>query len=248
MSIDIRFPNIDSTTEAGQLRQMKSYLYQLVEQLNFALSSIETSAGSNTSNAVLSAKTNKPLSQEESQSTFNAIKGLIIKSADIVKAYSDEITSRLDGLYVAESDFGTFKQDTEKITKETSESVVDIYTNIQTINSAIAKMDAVYETTAYIRSGLLDYEGEKPIYGIEVGQEDTKEENGEVVTVFNKYARFTSDRLSFYDASDNEVAYISDRKLYIKNVEVTVSYTIGYLQDKVIDNGSVVTKYIGGVD
>lgn len=38
---NIRYPNITGKTEAEQLAQMKSYLIQLVDQLNWALSVLE---------------------------------------------------------------------------------------------------------------------------------------------------------------------------------------------------------------
>ena len=38
----IRFPNITGTTEAEQLRQIRNYLYTLVQELNWALSVLET--------------------------------------------------------------------------------------------------------------------------------------------------------------------------------------------------------------
>jgi hypothetical protein len=64
-------------------------------------------------------------------------------------------------------------------------------------------------TNAYIKRGLLGYDDTgKAIYGVEVGE--TNEDGA-----FLKYARFKSDRLSFFDASDNEVAYIGNGCLYI---------------------------------
>ena len=45
--------------------------------------------------------------------------------------------------------------------------------------------------------------------------------------VFNKYARFTAGRLSFYDKNDIEVAYISDYKLYITNAEIKGTLKLG---------------------
>lgn len=39
--MNIRFPNITGKTEAEQLAQVKSYLHQLVEQLNWAFNTIE---------------------------------------------------------------------------------------------------------------------------------------------------------------------------------------------------------------
>lgn len=44
--IDFRFPNINGKTEAEQLSQIKSYLHQLVQQLNWAMSVLEAGNGS----------------------------------------------------------------------------------------------------------------------------------------------------------------------------------------------------------
>ena len=41
MNVDLRFPNISATTHEGQMSQMQSYLHQLVEQLNWALNSLD---------------------------------------------------------------------------------------------------------------------------------------------------------------------------------------------------------------
>lgn len=46
MSINIRYPNISGLTEREQLSQIKSYLHQLVEQLNWALPTLGTGDGS----------------------------------------------------------------------------------------------------------------------------------------------------------------------------------------------------------
>ena len=43
MSVNIRYPSITATTEREQISQIKSYLHQLVEQLNYALPSIGSS-------------------------------------------------------------------------------------------------------------------------------------------------------------------------------------------------------------
>jgi len=40
MNVTIRHPHITSKTEEGQLRQIRSYLYQLVEELNWALTTL----------------------------------------------------------------------------------------------------------------------------------------------------------------------------------------------------------------
>ena len=85
MSIDIRFPNITATTAEGQMAQMQSYMHQLVQQLNWALNTIGDAQNGNMSNVVTNGS-EKDISSEEAEDTFNSIKALIIKSADIVKA------------------------------------------------------------------------------------------------------------------------------------------------------------------
>lgn len=230
MAVELRFPNITGGTEREQLSQVKSYLHQLVEQLQWALQNVDAAPNSN---VVVASTTQTPTSAQSSknpQVLFGELKPLIIKSAEIVSAYYEEISNRLVGEYSALSDFGIFTERTEQQIKETSESIERIFTNVQEIETDISNVDVTLaKVNATIKMGELDYDEKgSPIYGIEVGQ--ANEVEGE--KVFNKYARFTSNRISFYDQNDIEVAYISDFKLYITQAEITGSITLGgYLID-----------------
>ena len=486
--INLQLPNIKGINEREQLKEMQSYLYQLVEQLQFALNTVEgyqsesTPAKSQmpvriiqTGGGVATMSLNRGLSED--QATFQAIKPLIIQSADIVNAYYEEINRRLESVYVAQSDFGTFAEKTSQEIEETStdttqrfeniqvvitdldsktislentllsiseefsytqRDIVDINSNItvigsdvenlsgsvsvldgeiktveetvgaidselkevegnvgtldtnlkavessigtldtevknvktgvqnvtqevskvdtelqgvktevQTVTEEVGKVDTelqgvktdvqgvatevqgvatevegvkssvgsnlqviaedidkvesdlegfkentdtniqglneglgavgnnldsvdtelqgfkedtskdiedikseienikyiIVDVNAYIKSGLLynDANG-LPVYGLEIGQRNTVND----VEIFNKFARFTSDRLSFYDQNDIEVAYISDKKLYISDVEVLRSFKIGGIKTIVLANGDVVKKWVGG--
>lgn len=244
MGLDLRMPNITGASEREQLAQIRSYLYQFVPQLQWALNNLDTSSSQGQSvQQVIKEKvtSNNPVSAE---ATFNAIKSLIIKSADIVQAYYDEINSRLEGLYVAESDFGTFVEQTNQVIKQTSTYVEQLFADTQAIVTDIDSIEhTLIDVNAHIKSGLLCYDDKGvPVYGLEIGQRNTID--GE--EVFNKFARFTADRLSFYDQNDQEVAYISDQKLYIRNVEITSSYKIGGFVDTVTAGGGIVTKWVGG--
>lgn len=225
MNIDIRLPNINADTEAGQLAQIRSYLYQFAEQLKWALNTLET--GSIGSSATLSTPTAGSTSPEATTpgSTFNSIKSLIIKSADIVNAYYEEISRRLEGDYVAQSEFGTYSEQTSQAISENSSAIEQVFSNIQQITSELEEVkNTLIEVNAYMKSGLLAYDDNGvPIYGLEVGQRNTVD--GE--EIFNKYARFTANRLSFYDQNDAEVAYMSDYKFYIKNGEITETLKLG---------------------
>lgn len=242
MSINLRLPNITEPTADGKLRQIQSYLYQTVEQLNWALNTLE-SGGSGV--VVMQGKNTAGNSsggedKKDNRVNFNELKALIIKSADIVEAYYDEISVRLNGKYVAISDFGKYTEETSHLIVKNSDYINQIFDNIQEI---ITDIDSLLRTTARIKSGLLDYEDDgTPIYGLEIGQRN--EIDG--VEVFNQYARFTADELSFYDSNGMKVAYISDNKLYIANIEITGNFSQGGFVDSVQSDLSVVTRWVGG--
>lgn len=245
MSMDFRLPNITAKDEAGQLKQLQNYLFQLVEQLNYAMKTVD--GGSSTSAAYVGSSSTSPVTggtDAKSQATFNSIKSLIIKSADIVNSYYESINKRLRGLYVAQSDFGTFEQETTNTLEANSEAIAQHYENIQKILSDIEGFEnSLIKVNANIKSGLLYYGDDgSPVYGLEIGQRT--EIDG--VETFNKYARFTSEKLSFYDSNGNEVAYISDKKLFITHVEVTGSFMLGGFMDTVLADRSVVTRWVEG--
>ena len=252
--IQLRYPQLTKPDFGGKpggyqlpapVDPIVSYLHQLVSDLNIALSDLDARTG-NSGREVRSVPSGGAGGQtdggKDSEATFNELKALIIKSADIVNAYYEIISTRLAGSYVAKSEFGTFSEETEQMLEATSTAVEQMFTHIQEIITDVEAVEhTLIETTAHIKSGLLYHdEGGVPVYGLEIGQRN--EVDGE--EVFNKYARFTADKLSFYDANDNEVAYVSDRRLYILHVHVTGSFTLGNFVDTVLADGSVVTRWV----
>ena len=218
--MDIRMPNITATTPQGQMEQVRSYLFQMVQQLNFSLKAVEEKA----LEAQTAAEGSVKNEVQQAQSTFNSIKGLIIKSADIVNAYTEVISHQLEGQYVAQSDFGTFLNTTIADIQADSEAIEQKYGNFQEILDALGERVSEIAANAYIRSGLLDYSDDgHGIYGIEIGQTDT--EDG--VVTFNRYSRFTSDGLSFFDNNGIETAYIKNSTLYITNAVVKGTLQVG---------------------
>lgn len=242
MSVQIRTPNITAATDRERLMQIQSYLYQMAQQLQWAFSTIQTGTGSVSQEALQQAVKNAAKNADPS-ATFAGLKNLIIKSADIVNAYYEEISSRLEGIYVAQSDFGTYTEETGAEIRQNSTSINQLYTNIRTLSNTV---DELYNSTvsanAYLKSGLLgEKEDGTPVYGLEIGQ--TNSVGGE--KVFDKFARFAADRLSFFDSNDVEVAYISDYKLYITNAEISGSLWLSG-KFKIYYNGGLAFQWIGG--
>ncbi|MBR5571113.1 MAG: hypothetical protein IKV99_00525 [Oscillospiraceae bacterium] len=237
--MDLRYPNITGASETAQLMQMRSYLHQLVDQLNMALKDMG-GGGAQTYAAAMRQAAEAYGEKNTPANTFNSIKALIIKSADIVNAYYEEINRKLSGVYVAESDFGNYTQEVEQQILENAEGITQLFTDTELLELQVDTYTR--ETRAYIRTGAVAETADgRPIYGVEIGQADTEDGAG----TFKKAARFTSDRLSFFDAADNEVAYISDKKLYISHVQITGTFNHGGFVDEAQSNGSIVTKWIG---
>ena len=240
MSFDITYPKITALNNDGKLEQIRAYLYQLADQLKWALNSI----GSGGNNVVLHKGSDSNMTTEEEAkavATFNSIKALIIKSADIVNTYYDVFNEKFSGEYVAQSDFGIFTELTTQNVIANSTSIESLFESMQEILTDIKNLEhSLIEVNAHIKTGLLSYDDSGvPIYGLEIGQ--INEIDGE--EVFNKYARFTSDRLSFYDQNDTEVAYVSDYKLYITNAEITGKLKLGAFELNTA-NG-LTLKYVG---
>jgi len=241
MSIQIQTPNITGETDRETLRQIRSYLYRMANQLQWAFDTLQTSGGSSDGPVLRTVR--QETAKTDPASTFAGIKGLIIKSADIVNAFSAQITRRLEGRYVARSDFGTYTEETAQELRQTSTDIHQLFTNVRTLSDTVEELySSTVGASAYLRSGLLceDSSG-TPVYGLEIGQ--TNSIGGE--RVFDKFARFTADRLSFFDSNDTEVAYISDYKLYITNAEITGSLFLSG-RFKLWYNGGLAFQWIGG--
>jgi hypothetical protein len=143
----------------------------------------------------------------------------------------DGIKTYVEEKFVSGTSFEQYKSES----KQTAKDITDKFKSLDQYRN---------ETSAHLKSGLLGYTAAGvPVYGLEIGQ---RTENANGAEIFNKYARFTSDRLSFYDQSDKEVAYIGDQKMFITQAEVTGGFTEGGFVDVVMSDKSVVTKWVGG--
>lgn len=241
MSVEIRLPNITAPTADGQMQQMKSYMYQLVQQLNWALHTVDSGTTESTgSSNVVAVSGTAATAQESAQDTFNSIKSLIIKSADIVNAYYDIMQERFSGEYVAESEFGTYKEETNALITKNSDSVKALYENLQTVT---AEVNRIIDTNAWTKSGLLGYEENGvPIYGFEVGQKTIVDG----VETFDKFSRFTAGGIYFYlPGAKDPIAWLSGTKLYITNAEITGEMKIAGF--KIVKVNGLAFKWVGGM-
>lgn len=76
MAFDIRLPNINGKTEAEQLQQIKRYLYQFAEDLNYKLSTLEAGTSDETSverNGVIDALEDWKHGVEQNQAIIKSL-------------------------------------------------------------------------------------------------------------------------------------------------------------------------------
>lgn len=242
MNVDIRLPNITATTPEGQLAQMRSYLYQFAEQLQWALNTMGDGVGSQAvelRNSV--GKVVEKTEEAKAQNTFNSIKDLIIKSADIVEAYYEQIDLlHLQGEYVAQSDFDDYTEKTDAKLVATSEEITALFTKTESIEGDV---DRLRSQEGYVRCGnvktTLTEDGET--IGIELGEIDTINDVAK-----KRFATFSAAGVELYDGSTDKppVAIISKSKITITSAEFNGFVKMGkYRLD--LSNG-IAFKWEGG--
>lgn len=233
MSVDLMLPRIDGKTPQQQLLQIKNYLFQMREQLQFALSNLSTeNFSAEGRNLLIQSLYGESGGAAEQDNRYQELKALIIKTAHTVEVRYNEIVNILDYEYVSNSEFGDYQETARAEITETAKSITQDYVLKTELEAALSPFESyVTDTNAYIRTGFL-YETSAgvPIYGVEIGQRSTQIIDGEEVVVMdNLVSRFTSDRLSFFQG-EAEVAYISNKRLYITDAEIAGTLTVGYKQ------------------
>jgi hypothetical protein len=219
---EIRLPHITGVTEQEQLMQIKSYLYQLTGQLNFALKAVNSEGNYTQQITQTSGEsgTEKVTDIEEKLKNFIEVKNLIIKSADVIEFFEDIVTRELEGNYVAKSDFGIFQEQTSNKFVETSENVTNYYESTKEI---IANKFELRKDNCYIKTGWLD--DDNTVAGFEVGQyieyveTDTE---GNVITKYydTGFAHFTTEEIAFFDKNRVKLAWFSKSILHIANAQI----------------------------
>lgn len=96
MSVNIRYPNITALSEKEQISQIKSYMHQLVEQLNYVLSSVGSGNGS-----TQSASTTEKQGEEIS---YYELRSLIIQQLQEVQRLFEQLSTKMQADYVSDAE------------------------------------------------------------------------------------------------------------------------------------------------
>ena len=185
----------------------------------------------------------------------------IIRTAEVINQNMETLSQDLHGEYTAlSSQFGQYQQTVDAQFVTTAEGITQNYSYIQSLQTGLGNaqndisdletnkgdkttVDAhstyIIDTKAYIRTGLLWFDGNTPIYGIAIGQVNdvTTVNNKEVMRRTGFYTTYTADELAFYIGT-TKVAYISNNKLHITEANVTDFLDLGrYTIDDISGRG-----------
>lgn len=94
--MNIRLPSFTGENDHALLLQMRSYLYQLAQQLQYELNQPSVTEGVSPQPSVTSETSLGVPSGLTAQLIFNAIKPLIIRNDDVMKALCDKIVTSED--------------------------------------------------------------------------------------------------------------------------------------------------------
>lgn len=244
----ISMPPYPTGTASQIAARQYSYLFQMAQQLNLALEALESGAAVQGQGSVQQAPAGNAVAALQQQ--YENLRSQIVKTAEQVEKTTESLTAQLEEEYVAQSEFGTYVQRLSAYLEANPDALTQYYGFCGDLQANVAAVDAAFnhyrlDTQGYIRTGIVSYEGDTPVYGVAVGQNlTTREVDGETVVEQNNFrAVFTARRLGFWQ-DDTEIAYLSDNRLYITDITVLSGLNIG--QWRVDSNGGLAFQWMGG--
>lgn len=104
MSMNLRYPKITGPSEREQLAQIKSYLHQLVEQLNYALPTLGTGTATGASDATAQTASTGTYSVQGGELSYYELRSLIVQEAQEVERLFDQLSTKMESDYIKNDD------------------------------------------------------------------------------------------------------------------------------------------------
>ena len=244
----ISMPPYPTGTASQIAARQYSYLFQMAQQLNLALEALESGAAVQGQGGVQQGPSGNAMAALQQQ--YENLRSQIVKTAEQVEKTTEALTAKLKEEYVAQSEFGTYVQRLSAYLEANPEALTQYYGFCGDLQANVAAVDAAFthyrlDTQGYIRTGIVSYEGDTPVYGVAVGQNlTTREVDGETVVEQNNFrAVFTARRLGFWQ-DDTEIAYLSDNRLYITDITVLSGLNVG--QWRMDSTSGLAFQWMGG--
>lgn len=209
----------ESSPVEEQLRQIKSFLYRQAENLNYNLTNSDVVSLWRQTAEALSVATNDEV-EELRRDEYQALRGLIIKSATSIIKNEESFSASFSGDYEARSKYGTFTEEGSIFINGNPYTIGQIYKYQSEIITDVSKYKT--ELEGYIRTGVLVRDTSKPVFGLEIGYnkntytvDGTEYQNSAPAKI-----RITPLRIGFYQG-DYEVAYLENKAIYFPAAHIT---------------------------
>lgn len=237
MSVTFSPPTITGSTPEAQLSSMQSWLFQFTEQLQYTLNNLDGSNFSEGGNEELFGKGSSSKTREAVQGEFDALKSLIIKTSNTVKAKYEEITETLESDYLAISDFGEFSENNKLTIVKNALGITQYFDKVEEVSGkmddAEESIEYIKKTKAYIKTGYLE-QLEK--YGVAIGEENVEIIDGVEAVTFDLFATLTSEELAFWQ-NGVKLGWFKGDSLYVNNamrigrwaIDTKSGFTIKYV-------------------
>lgn len=231
-----------------QAQQIHSYLYRLVEAMNLANAAVNGVSTRQIMEAVSKSGAGLP-----SADTIEQTKALINATAKELNNAFLGLNGTMEQL---QSSFGIYESNLVSTIEETASGVISTYGFEASISEleekAIGFSEYRLQTEGFIKQGFVSTDEEGvPIVGIAIGQGLTSQTvtidgiEYEQLDEAQSCAFYTANKVSFR-VNGQEVAYVSNRKLYIGDVEITGNVVLGGKWHLSTTGGSLSVKWIGG--
>jgi hypothetical protein len=152
MSLNLRFPNITASTEKEQLVQIKSFLHQLVQELNYALPTISEGASAQT------------IEVQGGEMSYYELRSLIISTTQSLKEQYEKLYEQLGKDYVSKKEYQDLVDDLDTLEKALPENYAakgdftafqeTVIGDIKTIQD---DLDALEDALTALGAGSADY-------------------------------------------------------------------------------------------
>ena len=212
MATFIDAPSQFSGTEMSRIGQIYTYLYKVHEQLNLALGKLDAGEFSSTGQAQIAEVVRKE-NEAVNASEFDTLRSLITKNAKYVESSMDAIVNTLESSYVAQSEFGEYRQ-----TAETQFVQNALYAEQNTVVeqqiNALENYRSV--TEGHIRYGIIGTKEDGSYdYGIAVGERiettSVSDDENEMIKKQDFLAIYAANRLEFWQGEVKLATFEGDR-------------------------------------
>lgn len=227
MATFIDAPSQFTGTEMSRIGQIYTYLYKVHEQLNLALQRLDSGELSAVGQAQIAEVVRKE-NGTTNAAEFDTLRSLITKNAKYVESSMDAIVNTLESSYVAQSEFGEYRQ-----TAETQFVQNALYAEqnmvVEEQISALENYRSV--TEGHIRYGIIGTKEDGSYdYGIAVGERiettSVSDDENEMIKKQDFLAIYAANRLEFWQGEVKLATFEGDR-LSVGTLDVSGSIEQG---------------------